>query len=284
MNTPPLVITGASGFVAHNLLNMLAETQIKVCALTRGNSNKLPSPEHIKIKMVSNYSDHTPVQGSILLHLGEPSHVEDYGSSYMTDMVAQASSFLDLGYGHIIYASSATVYGDHEGGKRSPDFPVVKRGKLYTDSKIEVEKIVLDAGGTVARISNAYGPRMSKINIFSDILRQLSSDGPMQIRESTPVREYLWVGDLAKCLIAMTERPTQGIYNVSTNEPVSCLTLAQMILDQVGQSDRMIEVKYPPRHSVLHLDICKTIETFEWNPEVMLVDGINLLLRERKYG
>lgn len=234
--------------------------------------------------MVSNYADHIPEPGTILIHLGEPSSVEGCGLSHVRDMVDQATSLLGRGYDHVIYSSSVTVYSDGEDKKLVPDCSVEKSGKIYSDGKIEVEKVVLDIGGTVARISNVYGPGMSDKNIFSDILKQLPFDGPLLIREATSVREYLWITDLVKCLILMMKKQTPGIFNVSSDELVSCRDVAQMILNQAGQHDREIMVQQPPRKSVLRLDICKTVETFNWEPQVSLVEGINILLNERNYG
>ena len=282
-----LVITGASGFVGRNLLKLLVDTKINVHALLRSTKENIPRAKNITIEKVSNYTDFVPVPGSVLIHLGEPSHVanlENRGVSYISEMTKQMESLLQCGYGHVIYASSASVYDDDKDRQLFPDLNVVNKRKIYAESKLSVEKIVSAAGGTIARITNIYGEGMSNANIFSDILRQLPNDGPLNIQEATPVREYLWVMDLAKCLIAMAREKRAGIYNVSINQPISCQDLARLIVNLNGHSERAIEALHPARYSVLRLDISKTIQCFGWKPEVSLEQGISLLLKELNDG
>lgn len=281
MNDHPLVVTGASGFIGRNLLRRLCNTRLQVCALVRGSADRLPTASNLSIKRVSRYCDHIPAPGAVLVHLGEPSHIVGLETTpHIEAMVAQAEALLRREYMCVVYASSATVYSDDHDVELPTDAPVRLGRKIYADSKIEVEKLLSKAGGIIARVTNVYGRGMSDINIFSDILAQLSQTGPLKIREATPIREYLWVDDLTECLTAMACNPVSGTYNVSTNEPISCADLAKKILERAGQTGRPVEAQLPPRRSVLRLDTRKTEKTFGWRPKVSLVMGIDTLLKD----
>ena len=146
-------------------------------------------------------------------------------------------------------------------------------------SKLAVEKLFLAVGGTVARVTNLYGPGMATTTIFADILAQLGKPGPVTIREVTPVRDYLWSDDAAAAFTAMALSEKSGIYNVASGTVIACGDLANLILKLAGESRREVLAKHPARHSVLRIDIEKIKRDLQWSPTVDLETGIKLLLK-----
>lgn len=285
MSMPFLVVTGGSGFVARHVMSRLKENHGLALIRRHGKSSTVAAEN--SICYVENYHDFQPEGDAVLLHLGEPSHILDVdrqGSSHIDAMVRQAQSLCEQNYRHIVYASSTAVYGDHEKEKLSPSHQLVSGLKIYADAKIEVEKIIRQAGGTIARITNVYGPGMSEMNIFSDILKQLDGSGPVFIREATPIREYLWIDDLVDALLSMSQKKVDGTFNVSSGEAVSCIELARKVLLLAEQENREVAVKLADRESVLRLDISATEDTFDWTPQVNLEQGIKKLLKVYKNG
>lgn len=278
---PPVVITGASGFIGGSLTELLGKKGIETFALTRQATASSSYP-HVHWKHVDEYSDFTPPDGATLIHLAEPPHVMEVdaqGDSHVAAMENQAIRLLDLKYGSVIYASSATVYGDSEDYPRRPDEPVLRNPKVYAQSKLRVEKHMLDRQGICARITNIYGPNMSGLSIFSDILGQLPEQGPLIIRELSPLRDYLWIDDLAQAFVQMIQAPVTGIYNIATANVISCGDLAQMILSTAGQEGRLVVGQSTTtRQSVLKLDISSTIRDFQWQPKTLLRTGIHNLV------
>ena len=279
--TPPIIVTGASGFAARHLLRYLAHQRIAAIALTR-RPNAVPVLANVRVETVAVYSDFIPPDGGVLVHLAEPPHitsVDAKGQAHIEQMMEQASALLSRNYRRVVYASSATVYGDNSDIPWTPDQPLAESPKVYAQSKLAVERLFLAAGGVVARATNLYGPGMATTTIFADILAQLGKPGPVLIREVTPVRDYLWVGDAAAALTAMALGVQSGIYNVASGSAVSCGDLARMILTLAGEAGREVLASQPARYSVLRIDIEKTKRDLRWSPAVDLETGIRMLLK-----
>jgi len=278
-----IVVTGASGFIARHFMRAARDRGLTVTGLTRKVGPGLGRTAEDRVVGVAHYADYVQSSGAVLVHLGEPAHipaVDKMGMAHCAAVREQARALLARGYRRAVYASSVTVYGDDSDVPHLPTDPPIAGRKLYADAKIEVEALFTDsAAGVVARITNVYGPGMAAINIFSDILSQLGHDGPVAIQETTPIREYLWVEDLAQALMAMALGESRGTYNLSTERPVACGELARLILDLAGQKERKITAQRPPRKSVLRLDINDTTSDFRWTPSTSLECGIAKLLK-----
>lgn len=279
--TSPIVITGASGFAGRRLVRYLARRGISAIALAR-QPNAVSASANVQVETVAAYADFVPPAGSVLIHLAEPPHitsVDAKGQAHIEQMEKQASALLARNYRRAIYASSATVYGDSSDASWTPDRPLAGSPKVYAQSKLAVEKLFLAAGGSVARVTNLYGPGMATTTIFADILAQLGKPGPVMVREATPVRDYLWIDDAAAAFTAMALGKRPGIYNVASGSVIACGDLAKLILALAGEPQRAVLAKHPARHSVLRIDIEKTKRDLQWSPTIDLETGISKLLK-----
>jgi len=286
MNVAEIVVTGASGFVAGHVIRRAVHRGLPVVALSRSAAVVDPESTGVRAVQVERYADYCPAPGSVLIHLGEPAQipaVDQLGQRHIDDMTRQARELLARPYTRAIYASSATIYGDQEAAPHQPAEQPRGGHKVYADAKIQVEKLFIEAGGVVARLTNVYGAGMASTNIFSDIVSQLSGSGPLVIREETPIREYLWVDDVADGLLAMACGSDRGFFNLSSGSPISCIGLARLILGLSGQADRAVHALYPPRPSTLLLDITRTTTSFGWTPRLSIEDGIKELLSHYGY-
>ena len=132
----------------------------------------------------------------------------------------------------IIYASSVSVYGDLSLTPHHPNDKLIATN-TYTYSKLECEKLVIKADGIIARLSNIYGPGMSKKNILSDLIKQISSKNinSVTIANGTPIRDLIHINDVTSCLLAMSKIQKKGVYNVATGTNISMKNFAIMILE-----------------------------------------------------
>ena len=167
-----------------------------------------------------------------------------------------------------------------------PRFRIVLSDELniintYSKSKFECEKLVLQAGGVVARLSNIYGPGMSKKNIISDILKQIKVKGigSINIIDGSPVRDMIHISDVTSCLLSMTKIQKKGIYNIATGTSISMKDLALMILKVANFEEyKLMELKHNKTTSCISLDISNTKKTFAWSPSISLQDGLKELV------
>lgn len=277
-----VVITGASGFLGGYVLRVLAAQQnVEAIAVTR--------KEISGWCRVSDYSQ-SPV-GDVLIHLAEDNdraQVAKSGQAYEEKVLATLTGLLAKGYRRVIYASSAVLYGDTDIRAHSPNDPI-RSDDTYTHVKRLSELAVLKLpAGIVVRLANIYGPGMSKGNVLSTILRQIPDKGTLEVMDTNPVRDFIWVEDAAKGIVALAlnhfkEGNERGLYNLGTGVGTSIGALANMALEIAGQPDRLVEAKHSSaRQSSLILNFSDTLSACGWRPETSLRQGLAHLLHIRK--
>lgn len=228
---------------------------------------------------VASYAD--APGGDVLVHLAEASDrrwVEANGGHYEQVALATLRSLLGKGFDRVIYPSSAVLYGDQSETLLRVEDPV-HIVDTYTRLKYASEQSVLERRGIVARLVNLYGPGMSKDNVLSEIMKQLSLDGPVRVLDTTPRRDFLWISDAAAALAAMSLGKAVGIFNVGTGVATSILDLAHIVLNVAGQTGRVVEsARQVTGSSHLAVDITKTYAEFGWQPTTSLQEGIEKLV------
>ena len=273
---------GGSGFIGTQFQSMI-ERQSNY---NNSQINMIPhrgSSEEIKIALekldaLSNSNNTTSI-----LYLAENNEItkaDKLSSDYIENNVKRLKFIISNTRSKLIYASSAAIYGDLSEIPHSPS-EKLNTINTYSKSKFECEKLVLQAGGVVARLSNIYGSGMSKKNIISDILKQIKVKGigSINIIDGSPVRDMIHISDVTSCLLSMTKIQKKGIYNIATGTSISMKDLALMILKVSNFEEyKLVELKHNKTTSCISLDISNTKKTFAWSPSISLQDGLKELV------
>lgn len=220
--------------------------------------------------------------GDVLVHLAEindRSLAQANGTAYEEQALRTLISLQKKGFSRIVYVSSAVLYGDQSKNLRRVGDPVIALD-TYTRIKLASEKLVLERGGAVARSTNLYGPGMSEGNVLSDILKQIGAEGPVRVRDGSPVRDFLWIDDAVKALSAMATRESSGVFNVGSGVGCSILDLANLVVRAAGEEGRSIEsTNTDYRISHLVVDVAETEMALGWHPSVTLLEGVTALVK-----
>lgn len=271
---------GGSGFIGSHFQSMLSKisNDTEVFLLPHRKSNNEIKSALRKLDAINSKNVHKSI-----LYLGENNDIakaNKSGFEYIKKNTERLKFILSNSKCRIIYASSVAVYGDSSELIHHPE-DKVEATNTYTNSKLECEKLVLQADGIVARLSNIYGIGMSKKNIISDVLKQINSKGvnSINIINGSPKRDLIHISDVTACLLAMTKIQEKGVYNVATGINISMKDLTLMILESSNLLDCKIEEsKHSKQTSCISVDITKTKETFNWSPYITLKDGLKELV------
>jgi UDP-glucose 4-epimerase len=270
-----IVITGASGFLGSVLLKCLKKNGYNCLGVSRK-----PGEGYLQ---VYDYSD-SPI-GDILIHLAEISDrglANELSATYELDASRTLNSLLSKGYSKIIYVSSAALYGDNISEPRTENDLIIV-SDTYTRVKMNAEQKVLSQNGIVIRLSNIYGPSMSRNNVFSRILEQLNGPGPLTVMNTNPVRDFLWIDDAVNAMLKMVIQSLSGVFNIGSGIGTSIRSLTQEMLIASNQENReVLSIQRNQRESCIVLDITKSSIELDWSPCVSLKEGVARLISLQK--
>ncbi len=266
-----VVVTGASGFLGYVISRRLTNAGVSTLRVSR---QYIPG-----FLQVAKYAD-TPL-GDVLIHLAEinnRSRANQLSVEYEHEASSTLHALLKKGYGKVIYASSSVIYGD---GVCTPhvESEPVSAIDTYTRVKLASEQSVLTCGGVVVRLANIYGPGMAAENVLSHILGQLDQDGPITLQSTSPVRDFIWVEDAAEAFMKMATERVQGVFNVGTGIGTSIGELARMLLEEAKNPQRqVVSTQSTAKMSCIVLDITKTKQYLNWQPSVLLGEGLRRMV------
>lgn len=265
--TGPVVVTGAAGFVGRALLRHLKGAGIAAVGVSRSAASDT--------KRVADYADAPAPDGAILVHLAQ---ARDASAPVDPLQLATCRALAAKPWRHVVYASSAVVYGDRLPYPRRPDEAVQPEG-AYGKLKAACEAVFADVSGTIVRLANLYGPGMAANNVLADVLRQIPGDGALRLRDLTPVRDFLWIDDAVRCLAGACRAAPGGVLNAGSGRGVAVGDLARLALELAGESHRPVAgARNGTRASTLVLDIAGTRAALGWTPEIDLCAGLTTLL------
>lgn len=109
---------------------------------------------------------------------------------------------------HVLFTSSTSVYGQQDGETVTEDSltnPKSETGKLL----LEAERAILDASGTVVRLSGIYGDGKSYL------LKRLFAGEAVMEGEGERILNHIHHRDGASACLLLLEQGMRGVYNVS---------------------------------------------------------------------
>ncbi len=102
----------------------------------------------------------------------------------------------------------------------------------------------------------------------------------------SPLREFLYVDDLAQASVMLMEHPdAEGIYNIGAGQDISIADLARLVARVIGYEGKIVYDTSKPDGTPRKLMDSSRVQALGWRPEISLTHGITLayghFLRER---
>ena len=267
-----IIITGAAGFIASNLVAGLLAKGYKDLVLV-DDFSKLEKELNYNSKQVTDRVDrnefdkwldnnHTPVQ--FIFHLGARTDTAEFDRSLLEKLNTNYSKMIwlkSVEYGlPVVYASSAATYGLGENGysdSLSPD--ILKPLNPYGDSKNEFDKWALTQNNKPffwagLKFFNVYGPneyhkeRMASVIIHAYM--QITKTGSMKlfrshkdnIADGEQKRDFVYVKDVVDVMIFfMQNRKNSDIYNLGSGE---ARTFNDLVIATFKALDKQPDISY----------------------------------------
>jgi nucleoside-diphosphate-sugar epimerase len=293
-------LIGANGFIGAAILQVLVRSGVTPRALCGPGGGALP----VSAGIDSLICDLTNAEGlkswisglDVIIHAAGPPSVQrsfeipqQYARVHVEGTAALLRACHEAKVDRLIYLSSAEVYGSPEVNPVSENHRLQARSP-YAAAKIGAEKMIeayaesFGLKAVILRPFSIYGPSPTPESLLGTIITMAHS-GRVRLRDLRPVRDYCYVGDLAKavlqasCLLA----EKLEIFNVGTGKGTNVGDFAALALRSLGTNLPVFEDRSgarPSQSEIFELvaDVSKARNVLEWHPETSLEEGLRLSL------
>lgn len=274
--TERVVVTGASGFVGRAVCGALVRAGADVHTVSRRRGDVAAG---VTSHVVESYAA-TPGLGGILLHLAGESVASRVTPEVERLHLADVDALLGKGFRRSVFASSAVVYGAHGARPFSEHDPLAPVGR-YAALKVALEARFDGARDAIARLANVYGAGQSSAGVLAHLLSQLDAAGPLTVRASWPVRDFVFIDDAAEALARLCLSDVTGPFNIGTGVGTSVEHLAQLVLEASGQRGRSVSSEtQPDAPSVVTLNCDRAERELGWRARTPIAEGLSHLVRK----
>lgn len=189
----------------------------------------------------------------------------------------------------VVVASSDKAYGSHDNLPYGEDYPLLglfpyDASKACTDILARSFAHTYKTPVAVSRFANIYGPgdmNLSRI-IPGTILSVLRGEEPIIRSDGTPVREFVYVDDVARGYLLLAEKIEDVIgeaFNFGAGDPVQMLDLVNRLIKAAGKEGEirprvMLERKIEREIDAQYLSASKAESRLGWRAEIGLDEGL----------
>ena len=297
------LVTGGAGFIGSNLVRHLAEQGVSVRVfddLSSGHLENLAGLEASVDFIQGDLRDAAAVRAALdgirhVFHVGAlasvQASVDDPATTHDVNATGTLNVLLaarEVGAEHVVFSSSASVYGDSpEMPKREDMRPEPLTG--YALSKLAGEhygRIFHDLYGLQVfslRYFIVFGPRQDPASHYAAVIplfmrAYAAGRQPTIFGDGEQTRDFTYVADIVTANLACLAAPPRaggGVYNVAYGDRVSVNDLARQI---AALADQPFAPTYePPRLGDIResqADASRARRVLGWTPQHTLAAGL----------
>jgi UDP-glucose 4-epimerase len=291
------MVTGGAGFIGSHLVDALLARGDEVHVVdnlttgSRGNLAPAATLHEFDIRDAALEQLAAQIQAEVVFHLAAQA---DVGTSverpaFDADVnVVGTVRVLEAARGtgaRVVFTSSGgAVYGECRQPAREGDEPETlspyAASKLAGEAYLATWNRLYGAGHVACRLANVYGPRQlptlegGVIAIFLERLRK--GEETVIYGDGTQTRDFVYVGDVVRAMIAAAAASGGGTFNVGTGVATSVDELHRLCAEIAGVDREPRYAAARPgdlRHSVI--DPSRAADELGWSAEKTLAEGLS---------
>jgi len=303
------IVTGGAGFIGSHVVDALLRDGYEVTVvddLSSGDAGRVAGEAELRELDIVDFDRlcalveevrpdaifHLAAQASVVASVADPGRdceVNVMGTLNVVESAGRCRAPV------VFTSTGGALYGDaapRPTSEQSLPFPLSPYGasKLAGEAYVNTWSLSSGIPHAVCRLGNVYGPRQSPhgeagvVAIFSDHL--FTGKAPKLYGHGKPTRNYVYVGDVVKALLAASGK--SGIYNVATSVETDVATIwselqsvaAQMnapgtVGDPAALRPQLADLR-PGELQHSRLDIARAQKELGWSPEVPIAQGLRL--------
>jgi UDP-glucuronate 4-epimerase len=313
-----ILITGAAGFIGFFLAQRLLLEGYDVCGVDNLNSYYAVSLKKDRLAQLQHYSNfsferidisheqdvqtlfdstafdavvHLAAQAGVRYSIDNPSA---YGASNLTGFLNILEGCRHQKVGHLIFASSSSVYGANKKVPFSTTDNVDHPVSLYAATK-KANELMAHAYShlyqipiTGLRFFTVYGPWGRPDMAYFKFVDAIANDKPIHIYNHGKMkRDFTYVDDVVEGIVRLLKKipqpeassqggPPYKIYNIGNNSPVELLHFIEVIEAAMGKSAQKVMMPMQPGDvPATYADVDDLIADIDFRPNTSLENGIN---------
>jgi UDP-glucose 4-epimerase len=293
-----VIVTGGAGFIGSHVVDALLADGHAVTViddLSSGDAARVaPAAKLVELDIVDadaleavvaearpSAIFHLAAQASVIVSVEDPGRDCDVNVKGTLNIVEAAGRCK----APVVFTSTGgALYGDDAPMPTAEDripAPLSPYGASKWAAEAYVNTWSLSSGipHAVCRLGNVYGPRQSPhgeagvVAIFSEHL--YTGRAPKLYGHGTPTRDYVYVGDVVRGLLAASGRV--GTYNIATSVETDVATVWRELSEVAGkQIEPQLADLRPGELLHSRLDISRAERELGWRPQVPIAEGLRL--------
>ena len=187
----------------------------------------------------------------------------------------------------VVYASSASVYGDIQRIPITEDFerkPISPYGRTKLDCETMAERYMEKGSQIVGlRYFNVFGVGQNSdyAGVITCFLNRLNAgEPPIIFGDGSQIRDFTFVGDVVEANLTAMAGNVGGFFNIGGGRSTSLTDLARMMIRLSGRHVKpLYENPRPGDAKISTADISKSARLLGWSPKTPLEDGLRTLFQ-----
>lgn len=242
-----VLITGGTGFIGRNVVNLLLEKGYEVHLLV------YPSLEPEKSGLIQyqmNLMDSVTLNDFLkkhkfenLIHLawyvGKGCQTSELNLDWVSLSLNLLKEFHKNGGKKVLFTGSVSEY-DYRYGYMTENLTPLNNEYLYGKSKAALYTMSRDYSilngidFKWARLFNVYGPNERKERLVPSVVLSMLKGEDVKVSMCTKYQDYLHVEDIAGGIVALFESDVQGAVNICSGEPVKLRYIVDKIAELIS--------------------------------------------------
>lgn len=309
----PILVTGAAGFIGHATTHRLLARGETVIGLDNVNDYYDPALKEARLATLAGNDRFHLYRMDISDAAGVAKLVRDNGITRIVHLAAQAGVRYSIenpfayqqsnlaghlavleacrhaaGFGHLVYASSSSVYGDKPmGGKGfSEDEPATDPVSLYAATKRSCELMsqsyakLYGFPQTGLRFFTVYGPWGRPDMAYFGFTRKILAGEPIEVfGEGKMARDFTYIDDIVDGIVGALDHPPMAsvhrILNIGDSQPVGLMDMIETLEKALGRTaEKVMRPMQPGDVTATYADISRLNAITGYKPRVMLAEGL----------
>jgi UDP-glucuronate 4-epimerase len=307
-----ILVTGAAGFIGSYVTHALLERGEAVTGIDNLNDYYAPSLKQARLARLTGKDGFTFHQADIadyetiakithdagitkIVHLAAQAGVRysienpfAYGRSNLTGHLCILELARELSVGHLVYASSSSIYGANTEIPFSEDHKTDKPVSLYGATKKSNELLsasyarLYNLPQTGLRFFTVYGPWGRPDMAYWMFTEKMLKGEAIQVYNHGDMgRDFTYIDDIIHGVLAALDRPPSSahvfhrVYNLGNDRPERLMTLIELLEKEIGvtAAKEMLGMQDGDVERTW-ADISRARDELGYHPSVSLAEGL----------